>query len=307
MANFSATDCAFAGFRLMRERPKVILAWAVFLLLASLLSSAILIAFGAGQAMADLQALQASDNEDPAVVMHALSQLGPLLAVLPVLNLGIYAVLLAAANRAFLRPGDKALGAFRFGRDELRVAGLMILMFLVWLGYLVAVAFLGTLIVTIAQFLGGTLAALLEIILIVGSFAGVLYGWVRLSLALPMTVDQGEIILFRSWKLTHGHFWHLFGAYLLTAVVLVVVALLMFIVSVGLLAATAALMGGRIGDLPRMMQPNATSFAAYFTPGVFLFVVLNALISAALLAIWAGPPAEAYLELSPADRDEAFE
>ena len=46
MTAFSATDAALEGFRITRERPKVVLIWAVFAFLVSICSAVYLIAIG---------------------------------------------------------------------------------------------------------------------------------------------------------------------------------------------------------------------------------------------------------------------
>ena len=308
MTGFSVTDAAFAGFRLLQERPKVILAWAGFLFLANILSAGLAMLTGAGRGIAALQALETAGNTDPAAVLAALSDMGGFFVLMLGLSLAFYAVLMAAAYRAYLRPDDGSAGAFRFGGDELRMAGWLVMIFLVWMVYLFLVAFAFALVATFGRALGKPLSAVLDLIALAALLAALVYPAVRLSLAGPMTLDRGQVVFFRSWTLTQGQFWRLFVAYLLTTAVLGLVFLLSMIIIVAILAVVAVAMGGGIGSVAQMAQPDMTSLRGYFSVGSLIYLALNALLSAAALAIFTGPSAEAYRSLSaPARAPSVFE
>ncbi len=298
MATFSVTDAAFAGFRLMRERPKVILAWAAFMFVGSIISASLAMITGVADGVAKLQALETAGNTDPALVMAALSDMGGFFVLLLAFSLAFYAILFAAAYRAYLRPHDGAVGAMRFGADELRMGGWLLVMFLAWLVYLFVVAFVFLLIVGVARGLGGPLSALIDLIASAAMVCALVYPAVRLSLAGPMTLDRGEVHFLRSWQLTHGQFWRLLSAYFLTTAVMVLVSLLWLIIMVAILAVVALAMGGGVESVAGMAKPDMSSLSAYFAPGSIVYLVLNALLSAAGLAIFTGPSAEAYRELS---------
>lgn len=298
MASFSVTDAAFAGFRLMRERPKVILTWAAFMFVGSMISAALAMITGVADGVTKLQALEAAGNTDPSLVLGALSDMGGFFVLLLAFSLAFYAVLFAAAYRAYLRPEDRAVGALRFGADEVRMGGWLLVMFLAWLVYLFLVAFAFLLVVGIAKGVGGPLAALIDLIATAAMVCALVYPAVRLSLAGPMTMDRREIYFLRSWALTKGQFWRLLSAYFLTTAVLVLVSLLWVIIMVAILAVVALAMGGGVESVAGMAKPDMTSIGAYFAPGTVVYLILNAMLSAAGLAIFTGPSAEAYRELS---------
>jgi hypothetical protein len=298
MASFSVTDAAFAGFRLMRERPKVIGAWAAFMFVGSLISAALAMVTGVSDGVAKLQALETAGNTDPRLVMAALADMGPFFLVLVGFSLAFYAILFAAAYRAYLNPQDTAVGALRFGADEVRMGGWLVTIFLAWLAYLFLVAFTFLLVVAVARSLGGPLSALVDLIAIGAMICALVYPAIRLSLAGPMTMASGKVTFVRSWRLTEGQFWRLLSAYFLTTAVLVLVSLLWVIIMVAILAVLALAMGGGLDSVAGMAKPDMTSLSAYFAPGTLVYLILNAMLSAAALAIFTGPSAEAYRALA---------
>ena len=110
--------------------------------------------------------------------------------------------------------------------DELRLFGLLL-----GLAILFMIAFIiGMIIVSIVA--GGLIAlgsvfkafGILVIILgVIGMFAAPVFFIVRLALAGPLTILRGRITIGEAWRLTRGHFWTLFGAYAVIAVISMVV------------------------------------------------------------------------------------
>ena len=125
MAEFSAADVAFTGFRIVWERPWVVAIWASLQLVVSL-SFNLFVAYSAGPAFAKLDqlGLQPPTSQDPTAEFALFRQVAPTYLVLLVGVLVLNAVLYAAMNRAVLRPGEGRYGYLRLASDELRQLGL---------------------------------------------------------------------------------------------------------------------------------------------------------------------------------------
>lgn len=203
----------------------------------------------------------------------------------------------AAAVRATALGGDDRFGFLRFGRDELRLVGLAIIVGV--LGLVASVVLgvaVGLLAAVIGAVLGGTPAAILGVT--VPLFAifmlGLLWAEVRISLAGALTVLRGRIVLRDAWRLTHGRVWTLLGAYLVIGLAYCAVTLVFL--SVSNPALLSALAGGM---QPAAMQaaaahsqavlagpPSATTLVIWLFGGafaiVFLTFVFGAIASAAI-------------------------
>jgi hypothetical protein len=322
MAKFSAVDSAFSGFGLIKQRPGAVLSWAVAALVFQVLVFALLFAVG-GTAFAHLQALQAErwaapfsarpDPNNTVAIIQTMWSLWPALLLSWLISLGYYAAISAAVVRVFLSDTPLPLGGLRLGADEFKLIVTFVTVILIGVGIYIAAIVIGL----VASFLLGVLlkaihapALVTVLVSVVGAIAFVglelvasLYVPVRLSLSLVATVAEHRIGLGRSWRLTRGRFWPLFGAYLLT----VMVSLVVFLVLLALLfviAGVAPTGGGWAGHLRVLMQwPDAT-----WSPLAWAVWVIVRLVGIALTAAWhavlAGPTVEAYRAFS-ADSTEA--
>ena len=121
MADLVAADAAFEGFRIPREKPRVVLVWALLHLVMGVFMTAVMISVG-GDAMARFVTLSQERNPDPAATMAAFQQLAPVYAALLPPGLLVQSVFSAAIYRVILRPADSSLAYLRLGPDELRIA-----------------------------------------------------------------------------------------------------------------------------------------------------------------------------------------
>jgi len=304
MANFSASEIALTGFRIIRQRP-IVVAWWAAPHLVFIFALSILIVTVAGPHLMALQALQAegpaTTPEARAEALSAISGVLPLYAAMLPLILALYAVCFSAVNRAILRPADSAYGYLRLGADELR-QGLLFLWAMV-LGFaaeiaLIVASVLVTLVVLLIAGLtksGGAMAALGGAAAVIGVLVLVLayiYVLVRLSLSSAMTFDVGEVRCLKSWPLTKGRFWPMFGAYLLATILNIIVLLLGAVV----LAVIGLVAGGGLAMFNP--HPDMSSPAAYFSLSRILSLVASAFLYALAMPILAGPPAAIYSALT---------
>jgi hypothetical protein len=299
MAEFSATDAALEGFRITRERPRDVAVWAVLMLLANLVASALIVTL-AGEAFTAVMGGRTGGG-DPEETLANLSRLGPLYALLVPLAVLFSSVLTAAIYRAVLGRAEGGPGHLALGADELRLAGSAILVSLLFVGIIAVVAVVAGLMVGglgASGGLGGAVAAvaLLPILLLLplAFFA------VRFSLALPATFAERRIRVFESWRLTKGRFWPLLGMFVLA----IVLALVIYLLAMMIYFAVATLAGG-VAGAGSAFQPDFSSFGALLSVPKVIYAIITALVSAVTTAITTAPAMAAYRDITGYGRDTA--
>jgi len=309
MIRFSASDVAMTGFGVVRQRPKVLLWWVLLHLVFISVSSTLLLTL-AGPALTQMMALQASHpGDDPAAqaaFLRLFQQLAPVYLLLVPVTLAFYALLFAAMSRAVLRPGDNAFGYLRLGADEWRQFLLFLWASVVGIGLELALIVVGTVLVIVvaaayaamnrnaATGAGG--GAAMAALALVGLFvAAYVYVMVRFSLASAMTFDTGKVSLLKSWRLTKGRFWPMFGAYLIAGILALVVGLLGLIVMY-----VVALLVGGVDGLSFIFRPDMSSLAAYFTPARLVYLALSGVVYALVWPVLLTPPAAIYRAITAA-------
>ena len=225
MSSFSPADAAFEGFRLTRERPRAVIAWALCYLVFTYLISAIADLTLGPQSKALIADLQRA-SADPAAFWPAAQKMAPFfLAGLP-LSLAFQAIFTCAIYRAILRPAESSRGYLRLGLDELRMMVLNLILAVIW----GATIFVFLLVTLVAAATAGTAGEAIADVGTVGVFCAAVTVAMRLSLAGPMTFAERRLRVFASWTMSKGLFWRLFGAYVLSLILAVIVLLLMLLV-----------------------------------------------------------------------------
>lgn len=202
----------------------------------------------------------------------------------------------AAIFRAALHPEKRELSYFRFGGDELRLFGLLLILgILFFIGFVIAeIAFVAVLAGIFA--IGGAMRALGVLLAVLGGFglfAIAIFFVVRLASAGPLTILRKRITIGEAWRLTRGHFWTLFGSYAIVAavslVVLSVITTLQFAVG----------SGPQQAMLQQMMHPRDPLYQqqvaamqmqqyASFGPGRIFGLAVGSLLAGTLLALQCG-------------------
>lgn len=290
MTAFSATDAAFEGFRIARERPKIILVWATLSFLLSLVSAVYLISIGQ-EARAVFEASASEQAPDLDALLAALQDMAPMM----LMGLIVQCVMAAAVYRIVLRPSDQGFAYIKLGMDEVRLALLTFIYVLIASVLLIVVVLAAGFVGALAS-VGGQSVAILVAASSELFFLGLLlYVAVRLSLAPAITFAERRLAVFDSWNLTGGQFWRLLGAYGLALFGIMAIGALVLIIFVAL---TAIAFGGDLEAAGEIFRPNQSSLNAYFSPVMVLYLVVAAWVSALYYAVVIAPAAFAYRELS---------
>jgi len=198
----------------------------------------------------------------------------------------LFLVILAAGFRAVLRPEDSRFFYLRLGMDELRLLGLGLLLVLIAL-LLEVVTVIAVIIVgfVLGLVLGKVVAAVVSGI--IGIAIGCAFVWaaVRVSPAGPLTIVERKIDIGAAWRLSRGHFWTLFGAYFVIALIVLAFYLLVM----------AAQMGPILADMARPTDPDAMRRVAewqlghlQFSVSMLIYAVASTLIYGVSVALQAG-------------------
>lgn len=231
----SAGSILEGAFGLLRDHPAAVAVWGL-----------IYFAAAAGMSLAIQPAL--GNLTDPeAMAANMQSMFGQLM----LFQFGffiLYVAMWTAAQRAILRPSEGGIAFIRFGMAEIRMFIVMIILGITfYFGFVLAI--IAVTLVAVAGYAAGGVAAAVAAAAIGSLLAFGIVTWllVRLSLAFPLTLLRGDIVIGESWRLTQGRFWPLFGAYLV--IFLVVTAL-------GIAASFAAT-GSYLIDIIRNIQDPA--------------------------------------------------
>ena len=274
---FSPTSAALEGFRLTRREP--------LLLLGITIAYVVVTAFvflvdptGVRQVLKLVESFvpgaQAS-VQDQMALMQAYSRLGAIIA-LPGFLLGVLCQ--TAISRAVLGSKASRLGYFQPGRDQLKV---LILSALVWLLF-VGSSVIGLTLVGVLTGLGammGPIAVLLSAIVAGAVICALVWLALKLSLAVPITVQNKQVSLRESFAVTKGRCWPLFGMALIAMLLSVAVSILLSLVLTPLIYFT--------GDLD--VFTNSTAITGPVVVAVGVWILVNSINSAAQMLILYAP------------------
>jgi hypothetical protein len=276
------------GFGLLRRQPGAVAVWGLIYLAITVLMGL------ATRPMMGSFARMAGNN--PTIPADFASTMGELL-LLELAVFVVFVVLVAASQRAVLRPDRGGFAYLRLGMDELRLVGLsLLLLVLFYIGMLIGLIVLSLIVGIVAVAAGPTAAIPLMIVEVLLVFGLALWIEVRMSLAFPLTMLRGKIVIGEAWRATRGRFWTLFGAYLLIFLMLMVLWIAVALVTSGSYFADLV----QSGFTPEGMQAAAQrqmerQFGA-ITPLAVLGWVLTALAGTITLAVLGGAIATAARE-----------
>lgn len=149
-----------------------------------------------------------------------------LIAVSAIVSYGIIFVAEAAILRPLARDDAKGwIFGLKLGMDEVRMLLLSLLfaaLFLIFYAILAVVGLtLGFSIGVAAQGVNAPDSAAIAIMiaLVIAGLCAVIFVWVRFSPAFAATIGERRIVIMEAWTMSRGHFWGLFGAYILAGLI----------------------------------------------------------------------------------------
>jgi hypothetical protein len=279
------------GFRLLRERPGAVLVW-------GLLYFAAIAAIGL--VVQPLVATQATSmNGDPAAALAAMQGMIGQLLLLYLIYLVLFVMLMAASQRAVLRPEESGFAYLRLGMDELRLIALAIFLFIIfYVGLLVVGVVMGLFMGVIMVTAGPGAFAITMIVYGCVVLAAACWFEVRFSLAFPLTLLRRRIVIGESWRATRGHFWTLFGGYFVIAIIITALWLAVLSVTMGPYISELMRSGFKPEAVRAAMQHQMARQAGGLDATMIIGWGLSALVGALGLALFGGAIATAAGELT---------
>lgn len=259
MIRFSASEAALEGFRLTRERPGTIFGWGVVYAICMFVIGRLMLAVLDPQ-LIEITRKKALEQQDIDQISGLLAQSWPAFLLVLVLVTALLSTLMAGIYRLVLRPGEKGFLHLRFGKDELRLTGVNLLLFA--FGMICLTAELAA--VAAADQQGGVAAVAALVLPLITIWVGV-----RLSLATPMSFALHRIAIRDAWAASRGRFWPLLGMIVLAVIFYVMIWLLISIIGFALIG----LAGGAqaLENIKGLTGPAIIGVALY----VFLQLILQ--------------------------------
>jgi hypothetical protein len=291
----SVSSIISGGIRLIRTQPQVVAIWVMIYGIGMALVTLAIRPFMGPimEAQRQTAANAAMGIKTPPVFpAGAFGNLFVLELILAVLIV----IAFAAVVRAVARPTGDRFAYLRLGMDELRLIGLgLLLIILTFLAEMIGILVVVVLAALSAFIIGKIGSIVIGVVLGFALFLWLIYAQVRLSLTGAFTVIEGRIVIRDAWRATKGHFWTLFGAYLLMALAILVVGIAMIaVINPHLLTAYATFN-------PQAMQAAAQeqykAQSAGITFGYIAQMIVGAVIGIPLYIAFFGCVATAAVEM----------
>ncbi|MBE7219285.1 MAG: hypothetical protein INR64_12500 [Caulobacteraceae bacterium] len=292
-------DSALEGFRITRERPWAVVAWAVWLLVGGPTGvlCEMLATLPGMQVLQQLPSPTSAQPEQLAAASAAVARVWPAMLAFTAVGYGFTLVSFTAVMRAVFSPERRDRFFYlRLGPDELRQLALAMIV----LGLLLAYAVVVQLVVAAAGAAGPVAGPPLAAFLLAFAFGALVVAALRLSLAPAATFAARRVRLFSTWKLTRGLVWPLLGVYVSALGLAVVVFFLALVVAEGLTGLLAFATGRGIDGMIAMLKPDTSSLPALFSWPSVMALVLSAAINTPIWVVTSAAGVAAYRRIAAA-------
>ncbi|WP_168074557.1 hypothetical protein [Caulobacter sp. SSI4214] len=280
-------EAATEGLRIMRRKPTVVLAWAVFsLVMLPVLGLVAKIVLG----KEGLEVLAGrAGSADPREILDLVTHLGGAMVLLIALALLLGSVLSAAIIRSVIEPANDRFAYLRVGKEEVQ---LLVVSLITWAAALIVTVIPSGAVVMGTSLLSGPAANWFGTVGTLAVIGLSLWVGVRLSLLGPHAFSHHHIDIRAAWIQTHGQFFRLLGMFVMTIVMSAIVSIIGATVS----SIVAGLLGGGVNVR-----------AAGVNAGLILTLLANLLLAPVFLTlqavILAAAPAKAFAHLNQDEID----
>jgi hypothetical protein len=295
------TDFAFEGFRIIRERPQLVIYWTLLSLLK----------FGGG--MLILSALAGPAYMEwvrlvPDMAEHANDQVflgklqGLMLSIAPAYFLVILCwqfidgAIYAGVLRAVTKSVPYRFGYLDFNKESWRMGLVSLIIYALILVILMGLMFLVLIIIALTSAIPG-LMVIASFVGFLGVLFAILWAYVRLSFSWVASFESGKLAFNEGLKLTRGIVWPLFGGYALAVMMTLVVG---FLVQIIFTLIMLAVKGEELKQLSQAYTPDYTTIEALLTPDSIVFVVAAACQWSLVASLMMGATAAAYRQVKGA-------
>jgi hypothetical protein len=282
MSDFSPTDAAFEGFRIIRHKPSAVMGWVLFGVLWILLVIGGLVLFMLPHLAELRQALRPLGGGRDWEGLGAIFLPATLFAFL--FSFAVYATLKSAIYRAVLHPDWKGLSHLSLGRHEIYVflselASMALL--IVYYGVIFAVT------VALTASLPPVLSFLIRVPVGLAAFAVWIWWGARLGLAKVASYAEDRVSVFDTWAMTRGRFWPLLATFILSWVLGAIVFACGLFVAVKIVQAVGLTYAASAGAI-------SVSEAAVGLGKALVALLLNTMALVVSYTITIAPTARAY-------------
>jgi len=264
------------GFRVLAKRPKELIIWSIIQLVFGGAVFAIMMPF-----FASIMAAQRAAAAGTAPALP--SGLG-MIFLFELLLMLWFLMLFAAVVRMTASDGNDRWAWLRFGMDEIRLIGLGLLLIIAMIVVEIVAVLLGGVVVGLVTAGSAAAGGILAVVLIILGICAAIWASVRISLIAAITVLDHEFAIRKGWRATKGHFWTLFGTYVVMFIgYMIVEGIAVAVMSPFLFS---SLVGARSPD--QAIEAQQRMMATLTTPsvGLIIFWVVGSLVGTALIAYY---------------------
>ena len=288
-------DFAFEGFRIIRERPKLIAFWGAITLFGYGVMSLIMVHLAGPELVGfNTMVVNSSTMAQPRFDQAYAAQMTQQILLAAALCLPVYllmtSVVMCAICRVSLGETDDRLGFLAFGMPELRMLAVQAATLGMMIGLFFGICLIGGIIGLMIGGAGSQAATGVQTLSVIAGLGAVAWLGLRLSLNGPQSFEARRVDIFGSFTLTNGRFWSLFTGY---ATALALAQIVRFLCDKVIETIQVLSLGLKVtGDIA---MPDVTNLTTFLTPASIIALVMTFIFVAPLMAaIQLGAPVAAY-------------